>query len=203
MEVVNQVKPGRRLSSDSDADRKDAHNVTDSVPVSPSQANKVFQKVVDEELQKDAPDFDRISQYLDFDVSLLYVDEYQATVLHRAAFAGRAEIAALALKQKADVNAANTMGRTALHCAAENCAVECVRLFIGADAEVNAETLGGMTALHLAVRAKATGAVQALLEHKDILVDIENNERQTPLMLCRDPEIAKLIEDRKEQDLKR
>eukprot|EP00397_Hematodinium_sp_SG-2012_P040450 GEMP01044325.1.p1 GENE.GEMP01044325.1~~GEMP01044325.1.p1 ORF type:complete len:255 (+),score=58.12 GEMP01044325.1:314-1078(+) len=159
--------------------------------------SKAFQKVVDEELQKECPNFQLISQYLDFDASLLHIDsETQATVLHGAAFAGATNIVREALQQKVDVHASNVLGRTALHVAAANNKEEILQILLHAKSDVNALTLGGMTPLHLSVRACGVEATNILLAHKDIDCNVETPERKTPIMLSTNSTITKMIEER-------
>jgi len=181
--------------------------------------NKVFQKMVNEELQKEDTDFDKIAQYMEFDVDLLYVDEYQSSVLHRAASVKNSQIAAIALRQKADINAVNTMGRTPLHYAAEMDSPECLKLFLQGKADTNISlarrndgtTFSGgcwyvgsflfsinlwLYPKYIQVRAQAIDVVKVLLEQEGIDLEVENNERKTALMLSTNATVTHMIENR-------
>jgi len=163
-------------------------------------AVKGFQRVVDDELIKEEPNFDVVRHYLEFDVSLLFVDpEGGATVLHRAALAGATDIAKAALKQGCDINSKTLMGRTPLHCALENNKPTVVDLLMQRNADPNAVTLGGMTPLHTGARAGSREAIEVLIKYKECLIDIENAERQTAIMLSKDPEIRKILEEKEVQ----
>jgi ankyrin repeat protein len=69
------------------------------------------------------------------------------TPLHRAAYSGNKDVAALLIKRGANINAKNRFLSTPLHEAVRTGHVEVVRLLVANGADLNAETSGGSTPL--------------------------------------------------------
>lgn len=89
------------------------------------------------------------------------------TPLHSATtINSSADIAALLLEHKADVNARNNQGITPLCLAIGNNQTEMVRLFLQHNAEVNSRNNRLETPLHSAVWAKNPEIIQLLIDHK-------------------------------------
>jgi ankyrin repeat protein len=69
------------------------------------------------------------------------------TPLHRAAYSGNKDVAALLIERGANINTKNRFLSTPLHEAVRTGHVEVVRLLVTNGADVNAETRGGSTPL--------------------------------------------------------
>ncbi|PVD30546.1 hypothetical protein C0Q70_09814 [Pomacea canaliculata] len=119
---------------------------------------------------------------------LYYESKNYLTPLHHAAGIGAADILALLIRFKANVNAKDRFDVTPLHEAAKNGFVSCVRILLEAGADINAPTkysktftgmpyLGGTTPLHLAAeKNRIPCAIELILYGADYnAVDEEGN----------------------------
>ncbi|MBC8135456.1 MAG: ankyrin repeat domain-containing protein [Fibrella sp.] len=105
------------------------------------------------------------------------------TVLILAANRGSLPIVEIALKENADVNAADTIGMNALMLASRAGSVEIVSRLIESGASVENRNVNGMTALMLAIQAQKPDVVNILLE-KSANPNTKDNWGNTPLMLA-------------------
>jgi len=114
---------------------------------------------------------------------------------HLAAYDGQAEVLRWCLREKADVNARTSLGRTVLHYACEGNKTRCIRLLLQEGADANVRTLAQMTPLHFSCLYNSYEAVLVLLDEAKQVVDIdaENDKRQLAETLAKDRRIHKLI----------
>jgi len=115
------------------------------------------------------------------------------TLLHEAAKAGEAELAAALVSSGADPDARETEGHTPLYRASSG---EVARLLLAAGADVDAVSgpVRG-TPLHQAARRGYVSVARALIDHR-ALVDARDAKGQTPLrraVNCRQLEVARLL----------
>jgi ankyrin repeat protein len=82
-----------------------------------------------------------------------------------------------------DVNLKNNDNQTALHfsCLWEDMPIDLFRVILEKTANINEQTENGHTALRLAIRQENRTAVEELLNHKDVDVNLKNNDNQTAL----------------------
>lgn len=100
-----------------------------------------------------------------------------------AALSGNKALIETALKQKFDVNAANSDKRTALMFAAFNAQTDIVKMLIDAGADVNQQDAGGTSPLMFAASApNGSAAVVLLLDAGAEINMIDSNEHFTALM---------------------
>jgi len=109
--------------------------------------------------------------------------------LHEATLAWDIEKIKALLSQGVDVNARDSLGRTALHCTCEKFdtppSEKIARLLIGQGADVNARDKSGNTPLHLAAREwDIDEDLLDLLIAKGADVNARNDDGQTPLHLA-------------------
>ncbi|EFX78101.1 hypothetical protein DAPPUDRAFT_53589 [Daphnia pulex] len=85
-----------------------------------------------------------------------------------------------------DFNIKNCASKTALHFGAlwKNIPVELFRVILEKSTNVNAQDEVGTTALHWATFKQSTTAVEELLKHKDVDVNLKNNQNQTALYIA-------------------
>jgi ankyrin repeat protein len=130
------------------------------------------------------------------------VDAEQRTALHWAAYRDRTDVIALLLEHDPTAtNAADVNGMTPLLAAAGRSSAKCVQLLLDAGAAYRAVCRNGLTVLHGAAINKAYPEVlQLLLEHSetaDIIDRVSSNcnccGKQTPLMVCKQPALVKLL----------
>jgi ankyrin repeat protein len=115
------------------------------------------------------------------------------TLLHDAAMAGDAELAAVLIRSGADPDAREAEGHTPLYRASTG-DVARVLLAAGATADVASGPTRG-TALHQAARRGHVSVAQALLDH-GTAVDARDAKGETPLrraVNCRQPQIVRLL----------
>jgi hemoglobin len=115
------------------------------------------------------------------------------TLLHEAAMAGEAELAAVLIRAGADPDAREPEGHTSLY-RARTGEVARVLLAAGAAVDVVSGPTRG-TALHQAARHGCVSVVQALLEY-GAAIDARDAKGQTPLrraVNCRQPEVVRLL----------
>ncbi len=146
-----------------------------------------YQKLLDEELKKELPDWKQVRQYIGFQVQPSPPDaDTNMSVLHKAALHGQVEVLKWVLSQpEIEVNTKNKYGRSALHFACDSGHSEIVSLLIDAKADVNSTSLGGLTPLHVAARQKHLSCIQTLFSASQLVdVHAESSERQTAVMLA-------------------
>jgi ankyrin repeat protein len=108
----------------------------------------------------------------------------QRTALHKAAYRGHLEIAAMLLDHDAEVvHMKDAEGHTPLHDASRQNRPETALMLIEADADVNAKTKTGATPLHLAAANNAVEVVKVLLRADAWPFSINNN-KETPEMVA-------------------
>jgi len=114
---------------------------------------------------------------------------------HMAAYDGEAEVLRWCLREKADVNARTSLGRSVLHYACDGNKPRCIRLLLEAEADVNMRTLSQMTPLHFCCMYNSYEAVMVLLhDSKQVLdIDAENAKRQIPESLAKDRRIYRAV----------
>ena len=103
-----------------------------------------------------------------------------ATPLHYAAWQDASEVAALLLKQGADIHAKSNSGATPLHYAAKYNASEVAALLLKQGADIHAKSDGGQTPLHYAAKYNAS-EVAALLLKQGADIHAKSDGGQTPL----------------------
>jgi truncated hemoglobin YjbI/ankyrin repeat protein len=118
------------------------------------------------------------------------------TLLHEAALAGNAELAAVLIRSGADPDAREWEGHTPLYRA---CTGDVARVLLeaGATADVASGPTRG-TALHQAARRGCVSVAQALLDH-GATIDARDVKGQTPLrraVNCRQLQIVRLLHHR-------
>ncbi len=157
-----------------------------------------YQKLLDEELKRENPDWKQVRQYMGFQVRPSPPDaDTGMSIYHKAALQGVVDVMRWALANLPDpsyVNAKNKFGRSPLHfaCDAGHSDIVLLLLDVG-KADVNVSSLGGLTPLHVAVRQRQAECVKLLLSHgADTLA--ETSERQTANMLTNDPEILAILD---------
>jgi hypothetical protein len=115
------------------------------------------------------------------------------TLLHDAALAGEAELAAVLIRSGADPDAAEAEGHTPLYRASTGDAAS-VLLAAGATADVASGPTRG-TPLHQAARRGSVSVAEALLDH-GATVDARDARGQTPLrraVNCRRLQVVRLL----------
>jgi hypothetical protein len=177
---------------------------------SPSKGDFYYQKLLDEELKKETPDWKQVKQFIGFQVVPSLADaDTGMNVLHKASLHGQTEITKWAIgftkptvqagiQQDAvlNINGSNKYGRTALHFACDSGHADIVTLLLENKADVNAMSLGGLTALHVASRQTRVACVKALLGgEQEVDVYAETSDRQMASMLTKDGDILKLIQE--------
>eukprot|EP00930_Biecheleria_cincta_P042534 TRINITY_DN29272_c0_g1_i1.p1 TRINITY_DN29272_c0_g1~~TRINITY_DN29272_c0_g1_i1.p1 ORF type:complete len:408 (-),score=78.84 TRINITY_DN29272_c0_g1_i1:63-1286(-) len=117
------------------------------------------------------------------------------TTLHRAAYAGQAEVLLWCLNDKGDVNARTLMGRSPLHYACDGTQPRCIRLLVEHKADSNIRTLSYLTPLHLCCQGNSIEAVNAILCDKGQVVDIdaEDTLHRRPEAMTQDKQILRVI----------
>lgn len=117
------------------------------------------------------------------------------TTLHRAAYAGQAEVLLWCINDKGDVNARTLLGRSPLHYACDGHQTRCIRELMEHKADSNIRTLSYLTPLHLCCQANSIEAVNALLCDKGQVVDIdaEDTLHRRPEAMTHDKSILRVI----------
>lgn len=117
--------------------------------------------------------------------------------MHKAAFAGQADVIKRLFYEGADVKAKDAAGQTALHYAALNGHAEASALLLARDADVKAKDSRGQTALHFAVSDGRADLVRLLREH-GAEADAQDQAGLTPRLLAAASGLAEelgLLED--------
>jgi ankyrin repeat protein len=117
-------------------------------------------------------------------------NKYGDTALHLAIKGeNRTAVKELLKRDDVDVNLKNNKNVTALHYASlwKNIPVELFRVILEKSTDINAQADNGKTALHVAIIGKNRTAVEELLKHKDVDVNLnESNYNLTALhFACR------------------
>jgi uncharacterized protein len=122
------------------------------------------------------------------------------TALHFAARSGLAAMLTLLLQHGADIHKRSNHGQSALDLAAGQGFAQCVQTLITADASIVQKTDStGVTAMHWAEVFEHADVVQVLLNNGAAAVINSKGltsaecEPMTPLMLCKQPAIAKML----------
>lgn len=109
---------------------------------------------------------------------------FKHTPLHIAAEWGPLEIVQFLLDKGANVNAKSTQGNTPLHYAAKQNEAAIAQLLLERGAAINDQrSLDGWAPLHFAAFNNSTETLQLLLE-RGANVDIQNKDKETPLVLA-------------------
>lgn len=87
------------------------------------------------------------------------------TPLHVAALKGQYKIMEILLRNGAEINALDAMGRTPLHCGVEGERMDVVKLLVERGADVTRVDAKGLSVLHLAVEKGLEDAVELLIEN--------------------------------------
>ncbi|EFX78100.1 hypothetical protein DAPPUDRAFT_7064, partial [Daphnia pulex] len=82
-----------------------------------------------------------------------------------------------------DVNVKNGANKTALHFASlwNDIPLDLLRIILEKSTNVNAQDANGNTALQLAIVKKCEAMIKELVNHKDVNVNLKNNQNQTEL----------------------
>jgi ankyrin repeat protein len=110
-------------------------------------------------------DYEKVMESLNADPSqaTLSFGDLHTTLLHAAAYDGKAEIAKLLLQLGADVNAREVNGRTPLHHAANNGHLDVIDVLVCHGTDIEAKDNGGMTPLMWG-RISRSGRSQQVVE---------------------------------------
>jgi ankyrin repeat protein len=131
---------------------------------------------------------------LDLGVPLSGTSVGPVSILNTAVSSGSLEMVRLLLDRGVPVNAADRSGRTPLHVAAMGQNSEIVRELLRRGASVNArDTHSGAAPLH---QAMSLEVAKLLLARPDIDVNARDQKGKTPLMLCRNDPVARLLIER-------
>ena len=138
-----------------------------------------YQKLLDDEMRQQAPNWKSVRQYINMDVLPSPVDRTTGmAMIHIAAYFGESVVLKWCIdKRKSSIHQTNEFGRTALHMSADANRPECISILLENGADVNKTSLGGLTALHVGCRNNSVQAVSRLLESPDIDLDAETVER--------------------------
>lgn len=117
------------------------------------------------------------------------------TTLHRAAYAGEAQIVLWCIKEKADVNVRSNLGRSPLHFACDGNRPRCIKLLLEHKADGNIRTLSYLTPLHICCQNNLQEAAMALLGETNQVIDIDaiDNKSRLAEALTSDKKILKAI----------
>ncbi|OEY86899.1 hypothetical protein BIY23_00090 [Wolbachia pipientis] len=146
-------------------------------------ANSLVQAIIHNDLDKFKAGFQNlITSGVDIDTQL----QYNATLLHLAAYYGKLEIARYLIEQGADINVQNQIGYTPLHSTAhakaDNLDISQL-LTTHNNTGIDIKSNNGYTSLHLAARHGHVNMVDDLIT-KGANVHIENCYGHTPLHLA-------------------
>jgi ankyrin repeat protein len=125
------------------------------------------------------------------------------TALHAASVKGHLGIASLLLRNSADPNSRDHLGRAPLHRVSQGgltvkSSLEIARLLVNSGADVNVTEDKGCVPLHAAAQAGYRELAELLLASNASL-DARNNQQETPLRLCCEngkPDMARSLIDR-------
>ncbi|RHZ32455.1 hypothetical protein DYB37_010959 [Aphanomyces astaci] len=110
--------------------------------------------------------------------------DYARTPLHEASLHGHAAVVAVLLRHDALVGAHTTRGRTPLMYAARGGHTCVMNLLLNAGAHVNDQSETGLTALYEAAKHGRVGAIDILLAHPHVDINLGSHTKHTPLHIA-------------------
>lgn len=105
---------------------------------------------------------------------------------------GAKELLLRLIERKADLNAQNRQGKTALMYGAKRPNIESTLALLEAGAKIDIADNNKNTALHIAARNGFKRILEVLISYKAD-VNVQNNDGETPIMLAKNVELARIL----------
>ncbi|ETW03648.1 hypothetical protein H310_05045 [Aphanomyces invadans] len=110
--------------------------------------------------------------------------EGRTALIQAVVFSGDHNIVQLLLRERCDPNVVDEKRHSALHYAAAKGQIQTMKLLLHATCDVLAITMDGDSVLHKVCESGKLEAVKTILAVENVDINVENKEKQTPLMLA-------------------
>lgn len=187
-----------RLVHDTVSEERKSH-----IPFSREACDCVKCQLLCVEIRKPQPNFLEVERLLDCEPCAQWKSfetDSQLSILHKVAQTGQVGTLFAILDAGLAVDVVSSLSRTALHYACSANRADVVTALLVRQADVNRPTISGMTPLHFACQSGADACVFALLRQtrQFVMVDTEDDQRNTPFSASRSQCVRWLIQEYRE-----